>query len=268
MIIPDDAAGNGNPIYNQNIQFAKKWVKHKPDERAFIQLAAGGRLEAAMEEAAKKARLGKGRIVQEIPRKIILFIGHGGTGDVEKKTMTSFDTVPESGKFDTHKHKVTELVLKLGMLIRSGEMVVKDPDPQAPDIRVKGGPKQREGSDTAHDEKMAVKYSKLLQLQRIAGALGKYRVSEFILLSCSVGGDTQGAQSLATLLGVKVGHYRDKVATADAGNNLIQIRLSPHDVNTDEERNVGKPKLEYDANKRPKEHPSLHDYPHPQITKG
>jgi hypothetical protein len=268
MIVPDDAAGAANSIYKDNIKFAKQWVAFNPSERALIQVGANGDFEAAVTAAAAKAKKGPGKGGTEVTRKIILFIGHGGAAD-STHTMTAFDTLPEAGLFATHLHKMTGDAVHLGKRIQSGEDVVVSYDIHNLDIRPKGSTtKTTEGAGLPHDEKMVTKYTKYLQLFRISKILKANGIAKFIVLSCSVGRDTDFAGELAGILETPVGLYRQKVATEEVGSNhLIQIWLSPPEAKTVAEKRVGQPKLTFDAKDRPKQHESLHEYPAPEISK-
>lgn len=266
MIVPDDAAGKANPIYLENINFAKQWAAFKPDERVLIPLGANGDFEQAMADAAQKAKKGKDKGGNEVTRKIILFIGHGGAAE-SNHTETSFDTLPEAGLFADHKEKMTGDAVHLGKRIQSGEDVVVNYDIHNLDIREKGETtRHTEGADMPHDELMVTKYKKYLQLFRISKILKANGIGQFIVLSCAVGQDGSFAGELAGILGTKVGLYKRKVATEAVGSNhLVQIWLCPADAKTPAERRVGKPPLEFDKKDRPKEHVSLHEYPAPEI---
>ncbi|MEO7424477.1 MAG: hypothetical protein ABI036_04770 [Fibrobacteria bacterium] len=268
MIVPDDAAGASNSIYRDNIKFAKQWVAFKPSERAMVQVGANGDFEAAVTAAAAKAKKGKGKGGTEVARKIILFIGHGGAAD-STHTMTAFDTLPEAGLYSAHLHKMTGDAVHLGARIQSGEDVVVSYDIHNLDIRPKGSTtKTTEGTGLPHDEKMVTKYTKYLQLFRISNTLKANGIAKFIVLSCSVGRDTDFAGELRGILETPVGLYRQKVATEEVGSNhLIQIWLSPPEAKTVAEKRVGKTALVFDKKDRPKQHDSLHEYPAPEISK-
>jgi len=266
MIIPSATAKDTHDIYQANRKFGKnQWAKYSPTERVTVDIAPTDTLESAIRAAAPLARLAPNANNETYPRRIILFVGHGGAAGERAQEVTSFDTVPEPGGFSTHKQKITKDTLQLGLDIDSGQVEVKDPDSPTPSFRSKGSPAW------ITDPAKTADLRKLQMLKRISAILNCYRVAQFIVLSCAAGSDPTLGPALSKVLNTRVGLYKQLVALGGLTYTTPglptwsgeQIWLAPLSCKTPQD--VEKYRPPFNPDHSPKDPHSLYDYPEPEV---
>ena len=265
MIIPSEGATDPHGIYKDNRKFAKQWASRAPSDRVTVDLAPTATLESVMQDAAQKARLAPNADGDTIPRRVILFIGHGGAAGERAQEVTSCDTVPEPGGFSAHRQKITKDVLQLGLDLDSGAIQVKDEDTPKPSFRI--------GGVFTTDPDRTVNLRKLRMLQRISVILKSNKVAQFILLSCAAGSDSTFAPALSKVLKIRVGAYKQLVSvgglsfTTTAGVTKIvdQIWLAPLTCKTPADVEKFRPALSFNPDGSPRDHRSLHEIPEPEV---
>jgi hypothetical protein len=211
MITPTGGTG----VYKENERFGDQWVKANKAKRVQLTLSTNAKwsdFEKVMIAAAGIARLGG---------EVILFIGHGGAAGSSQQADTSFDTIPEPGKFSEHKHKIEFVKLKGAMGASTVEGDKLKPKPP--------------NTDSVLKSLDAPKYLTLVKLGRL---FKKNRVKQFTVLSCNVGKDTAFGYLIANLMQTPTRFYQNKAAAVEESNKQILVWI----LAKENDRESGKPK--------------------------